>query len=219
VYTNHFGFTESWEMMTTVLLALGDPDLRAACQSQLDSAGVASIVLNRPLAAISLASKVAWDAALVDDTPLGQGALASLPSREPRATVIGLGAVEGVDLSLALPLQAAQLKHALGRNRNGVHRPETRSLVLDQSRRVAQANDLDVMLTRTEYRLLQVLHDRRPEDVALGDVLEAVWGSREGVGTAELVRTHIRNLRAKLSQIGMGEAIRSKRGRGYSLEA
>lgn len=205
--------------MTTVLLALGDPDLRAACVSQLDSAGVASLVLQRPLAALSLAPKVRWDAVVVDGTPLGRETLASLPPSDPRATIIGLGAVSGVDWALALPLQAAQLRQALGRNGNGVYRSDRSDLTLEQSRRLAQANGLEVVLTRTEYRLLSALFEHRPHEVSLGDLLEAVWGTREGVGAAELVRTHVRNLRQKLAKIGLGEAVRAKRGRGYALEA
>ena len=52
----------------------------------------------------------------------------------------------------------------------------------------------------------------------MGDVLDAVWGSHEGVGTAELVRTHVRNLRQKLVGIGLGDAVRVRRGRGYAFE-
>ena len=83
--------------MTTVLLALGDPDLRDACLSHFDSAGIASLVVQRPLAAITLASKVGWDTVLVDATPLGRETLAILPPRDSHATVISLGPVDGAD--------------------------------------------------------------------------------------------------------------------------
>jgi two-component system catabolic regulation response regulator CreB len=76
-----------------------------------------------------------------------------------------------------------------------------------------------VPLTRIEYRLLETLYEHRPEDVSLQSLLIGVWGTTEGMGTAELVRTHVRNLRQKLAQLGLPDAIRSHRGRGYALDA
>lgn len=206
--------------MTTVLLALGDPDLRAACEAELSAGGIASIVLTRPLALLSLAAKLSWDAAVVDSTPLGYEALATLGPTAPSSCIIGLGFEQtGVGLTLPLPLAAGLLKAALGAY-NGRFEPalkDSAGLSLDAQRRLARANGDEVALTRTEYRLLELLRQHQPRDVSLDEVLESIWGSREGYGTAELVRTHIRNLRGKLRQIGLSEAITSRRGRGYSL--
>ena len=74
-----------------------------------------------------------------------------------------------------------------------------------------------MVLTRTELRLLEVLMQARPREVSVPDALRAVWGFTEGRATAELVRAHVRNLRLKLGQIGLGDAVRSRRGRGYAL--
>jgi hypothetical protein len=200
--------------MTTVLLALGDNDLRDACDAQLHAAGHATLVLDRPLAALSLASKVSWEVVLVDDTSFGREALRTVGSK---ARVVGLGAgTPGVKEALPLPLQGQGLLDALTRTCPPLPRD---NLTLDRQHRLALANGDQVLLTRTEFRLLEVLYEQRPADVSLDQLLDGVWGTSEGIGTAELVRTHVRNLRQKLAQVGLPDAIRSHRGRGYALEA
>jgi DNA-binding response OmpR family regulator len=199
--------------MTTVLLALGDSALRDACNAELHAAGHATLVLDRPLAALSLASKVSWEVVLVDDTSFGRDALRTVGSD---ARVVGLGAgTVGVKEALPLPLQAHGLIDALTRT---CPPPAQVGLTLDSQRRLALANGAEVLLTRTEFRLLEVLQERSPSDVSLEQLLDSVWGTAEGIGTAELVRTHVRNLRQKLSQVGLPDAVRSHRGRGYALE-
>src|SRR6185436_3091626 len=92
------------------------------------------------------------------------------------------------------------------------------SLTLESQRRLVRADGREVTLTPIEFRLLNVLFAERPLDVPLDRLLDAVWGTTEGLGTAELVRTHIRNLRQKLQQVGLPDAIRTHRGHGYALE-
>jgi DNA-binding response OmpR family regulator len=84
---------------------------------------------------------------------------------------------------------------------------------------MARVNGSQVLLTRIEFRLLEALRAQDPGDVSLEQLLQDVWGTTEGVGAAELVRTHVRNLRQKLAQIGLPDAIHSHRGRGYALQA
>lgn len=198
--------------MTTVLLAIGDNTLRNACKTELHAGGHAALVLDRPLAALSLAALVSWDILVVDDTPFGREALSTASGS---GRVLGIGAVLGVAETLPLPMQAgllvSKLKHA--------DEPRRPGLALDPARRLARVNGREAPLTRIEYRLLESLYAQKPEDVSLHRLLQDVWGTTEGMGTAELVRTHIRNLRQKLTQLGLPDAIRSHRGRGYALEA
>ena len=198
--------------MTTVLLALGDRVLRDACSAALHGEGHTTLVLDRPLAALSLASKVSWQVMLVDDTSLGREASRTAGTDRP---VLGIGATSPDVLeTLPLPLEADRLIEALVRPAA----PRRLGLTLDALRRLARVDGDEVALTRIEFRLLEVLYERRPEDISLERLLESVWGTTAGVGTAELVRTHVRNLRQKLSQVGLPDAIRSHRGHGYALE-
>ena len=99
--------------MTTILLALGDSDLRDACNAALHGEGHTTLLLDRPLAALSLASKVSWQVMLVDDTSFGREA-----SRTAGADrrVLGIGAATpDVAETLPLPLEPDRLIEALAR--------------------------------------------------------------------------------------------------------
>lgn len=79
------------------------------------------------------------------------------------------------------------------------------------------ANGREVILTRTEFRLLEYLLQRLPEEIPIPQLVSEVWGFSADTSTSDLVRVHIRNLRLKLQQIGLPDAIRSRRGRGYAF--
>jgi hypothetical protein len=196
--------------MTTVLLALGNNTLRKACQSELGACGHTMLVLDRPLAALSLASMVRWDVLVVDDTSFGRDALRTAGGS---GRVIGIGVSSaGVHEAVLLPLQSGRLRETVERvteRREG--------LMLDSGQRLARLGGKEERLTRIEYRLLETLYEHRPQDVALNDLLQEVWGTAAGMKTAELVRTHVRNLRQKLTRLDLPDAIRSHRGLGYAL--
>src|SRR3954471_19323895 len=132
--------------MTTVLLALGDNTLRTACKNELQAAGHSTLVLDRPLEALSLAAKVSWEVLLVDDTSFGRDALRTAGSN---ARIVGIGgATAGGHETLALPLQSGRLLSALTHN----NEPRRPGLALDATRRLARVNGSEVPLTRIEYR-------------------------------------------------------------------
>ena len=117
----------------------------------------------------------------------------------------------------------ARVRAALRRRAPGTDAPELLSfqdgsVVLDTGRRVAVVRGEDVMLSATEYRLLEVLA-RHPGQVLTHDqILSAVWGY-EYAGETGYVKTYIGLLRGKLEQNpGEPQLIRSRRGLGYYLE-
>lgn len=151
--------------MATILLAIGDLALREACRIALRNAGHTPVLLDRPLSALTLASKLRWDAACVDASPLGSEALSLLAGGDVQdAPLIGLG-VEDDRLAgqVALPLVSeaflACLEVALA---PPPAQDTTVVLRLDAAHRSALANGLEVLLTRTEYRLLSFLLQSRP---------------------------------------------------------
>ena len=204
--------------MATILLAIGDTALREACVAQLEAAGHAPVLLDRPLAALTLARRVDWDAACVDASQLGRGSLGLLQATS-LAPIIGLGIEDAaLQASIALPLVAERLLSKLEElTGGGETQLQAGALRLDRGRRLALSYGREVTLTRTEFRLLEVLFEHQPGEVGLLEVLSSVWGYTEGRGTSELVRAHVRNLRAKLAEIGLPDAVRSRRGRGYAL--
>ncbi len=56
----------------------------------------------------------------------------------------------------------------------------------------------NVQLTSTEYRLLHYLMSSPNQAHSVRDLLDAVWQYPPGTGDPDLVRAHIRNLRAKI---------------------
>jgi len=75
-----------------------------------------------------------------------------------------------------------------------------------------------VTLTPTEFRLLEYLMERPGMVVTAEELLEKVWGFYPGTGSADIVRSHMRNLRAKIRKVSPGrEIIRTLPRRGYRL--
>lgn len=72
-------------------------------------------------------------------------------------------------------------------------------LMLDPAAfRVSTALLHNIQLTSTEYRLLRYLMSSPNHAHSVRDLLDAVWQYPRGTGDPDLVRAHIRNLRAKL---------------------
>ena len=88
------------------------------------------------------------------------------------------------------------------------------ALVLRPERRLAQANGREVALTRTESRSLESLLAQTPNEASAAEAIEAVWGGSGGNGTPAPLRSHVRNLRLKLRQLGLPDSARSRSGRG-----
>ncbi len=76
-----------------------------------------------------------------------------------------------------------------------------------------------VHLTPTEFRLVVYLARCPGQPVAFADLLAHVWQYPEGTASVEVIRAHVRNLRAKLRAAGMPvDLIRTHRRVGYSFE-
>lgn len=91
----------------------------------------------------------------------------------------------------------------------------TAGISIDTDRCRVETADGEAVLTTTEYKLLLYLA-QRPGRVQSRDLLlQEVWGYNY-VGDTRTVDTHITRLRSKLGPAG--DAIRTVRGFGYSLE-
>jgi len=80
--------------------------------------------------------------------------------------------------------------------------------------------DADIQLTSTEFRLLQHLMEEPDTAHSVHDLLDAVWQYPPGTGDPDLVRAHIRNLRAKLEPDSrQPRYIHTIHGVGYMVKA
>jgi len=92
-------------------------------------------------------------------------------------------------------------------------------LQLDSSMHQAVVGDsTPIQLTATEHRLLRYMMEHANQVLSPQHLLEAVWDYPPHTGDPDLVRAHVRNLRAKLERSANEEAlIRTIHGVGYMI--
>jgi DNA-binding response OmpR family regulator len=77
--------------------------------------------------------------------------------------------------------------------------------------------DPPIQLTATEHRLLRYLMEHANQALSPQHLLEAVWDYPPNTGDPDLVRAHVRNLRAKLDTDDSAPIIRTIHGVGYMI--
>jgi len=88
-------------------------------------------------------------------------------------------------------------------------------ITINQATRRAKVSDSDVDLNRKEYNLLLYFLKNRNKVLTREQILSSLWGY-DFEGDERTVDTHIKTLRAKLSECG--GYIKTARGIGYILE-
>lgn len=126
------------------------------------------------------------------------------------------------DALITKPFTSAEVQREVERLLAG--RPSSGTVVLaegvevDRGAQEVRGQQGTVLLTPTEFHLLMYLAERSGNIVSSAELLEKVWEFYPGTGSSELVRSHIRNLRAKLRRVSGGrELIRTTPRRGYRL--
>ncbi|MCL4250461.1 MAG: response regulator transcription factor [Anaerolineae bacterium] len=74
-----------------------------------------------------------------------------------------------------------------------------------------------IQLTSTEHRLLRYLMEHPNQALSPSHLLQAVWEYPPNTGDPDLVRAHVRNLRAKIEHNGTRKYIRTIHGVGYMI--
>jgi DNA-binding response OmpR family regulator len=98
---------------------------------------------------------------------------------------------------------------------NKVH--QARELTLDTGAHQVFRGTERIHLTRTEYRLFELLISRPGVAVSRRSIIEVVWGVGADIGENTL-DTFIRLLRKKVETAGKPQLIQTVRGYGYRLE-
>ena len=89
------------------------------------------------------------------------------------------------------------------------------AICIDTDRHIVAVDSNEVVLTTTEFKLLQSLAERLGRVQSRDRLLKDIWGISH-IGDTRTVDTHITRLRTKLGDAG--EMIKTVRGFGYKME-
>lgn len=132
-------------------------------------------------------------------------------------TALGLGADDFLTKPChpdRLLARAARLLQTYGKVKNII---QTDALSLDTDTYKLVWKDKHTILPDTEGKILQLLMQKHPSLVSQAEIFAAVWGTGEFVDE-NILQVNMTRLRKSLSEIGLGDAVRTVRGRGYCLE-
>ena len=136
--------------------------------------------------------------------------------------VSGLDA--GADDYVVKPFELAELRARVqALLRRGLRGKSTDSviqiynLILNSETYQVSIYDEIIQLTSTEHRLLRYLMEHPNQAQSLSRLLQAVWEYPEDTGDPDLVRAHVRNLRAKIELDHERKYIRTIHGVGYMI--
>ncbi|TMI88595.1 MAG: response regulator transcription factor [Bacteroidetes bacterium] len=89
---------------------------------------------------------------------------------------------------------------------------------IDTMAKEVKVKEDPVELTRKEYELLVYFLSNQRKVISKNALISHLWSQEMGTGeSADIIYTHIKNLRKKLSEKGCGDYIRSLYGMGYKL--
>ena len=89
---------------------------------------------------------------------------------------------------------------------------------IDTLAKEARVKEDLIELTRKEYELLVYFLSNQRKVISKNALISHLWSQEMGTGeSADIIYTHIKNLRKKLSEKGCGDYIRSLYGMGYKL--
>lgn len=136
--------------------------------------------------------------------------------------VAGLDA--GADDYVVKPFELAELRARIAALlRRGV-RDKTMTAViefdnlrLDSDTYQVEIGGECIQLTSTEHRLLRYLMEHPNQALSPSHLLQAVWEYPPNTGDPDLVRAHVRNLRAKIEKNPQRKYIRTIHGVGYMI--
>ena len=99
----------------------------------------------------------------------------------------------------------------------GVNALACRGAVLDLKDASLHYNSQKLELTKNEFRILQLLFERRGRTVPREDIMQALWESDSFIDDNTLT-VNVARLRAHLAEIGLEGLIRTQKGLGYLVD-
>lgn len=131
---------------------------------------------------------------------------------------LSLGGDDYITKPYNIPVLLARIKAVLRRS-GGPGEPdvlEAGGLKLHLTRGTAESGGKTVELTRNELKILAHLMANRGKIVSRADLIDALWDSQIYIDDNTL-SVNMTRLRGKLADIGLPDAVKTRRGMGYQL--
>lgn len=135
--------------------------------------------------------------------------------------VAGLEA--GADDYVVKPFELAELRARISALLRRGSRDKTNSVLqlsdlkLNSDTYQVDLGEDHIQLTYTEHRLLRYMMEHPNQALSPSHLLQAVWEYPPNTGDPDLVRAHVRNLRAKIERGNNSKYIRTIHGVGYMI--
>jgi len=132
---------------------------------------------------------------------------------------LSLGGDDYITKPYSVPVLLARIKAVLRRS-SGEPEPadvlEAGGLRLSLTKGVVSANGKTAELTRNELQILACLMAHTGQIVSRADLIDALWDNQIYID-ANTLSVNMTRLRGKLAEIGLPDAIKTRRGMGYQL--
>ena len=132
---------------------------------------------------------------------------------------LSLGGDDYITKPYGVPVLLARIKAVLRRS-SGEPEPadvlEAGGLRLSLTKGVVSANGKTAELTRNELQILACLMAHTGQIVSRADLIDALWDNQIYIDDNTL-SVNMTRLRGKLAEIGLPDAIKTRRGMGYQL--
>lgn len=132
---------------------------------------------------------------------------------------LSLGGDDYIAKPYSVPVLLARIKAVLRRT-GGWPEPadvlEAGGLCLNPTKGAVSANGKTAELTRNEIQILACLMAHAGQIVSRADLIDTLWDNRIYIDDNTL-SVNMTRLRGKLAEIGLPDAVRTRRGMGYQL--
>lgn len=220
-----------------ILIIEDDPVIGKAVQKGLEEAGHECLLLKDGLTGLDALRAQKHDVVILDLMIPGESGLSILEKirkvgiKTPVLVLTALGSIDdrvnglnkGADDYLIKPFAMPELLARVeALSRRSTIKPSTvlsvGDLTLDLSTRRVSSNGSDIILTPTEFSILELLMRHAGQVVTRKMLCESLWAS-DWEGTTNVIEVHINRLRTKLQRGNREPLIHTVRGRGYALRA
>ena len=131
---------------------------------------------------------------------------------------LSLGGDDYITKPYSIPVLLARIKAVLRRSgaTDGTDVLEAAGLCLSLTKGTVSASGQTAELTRNELQILACLMAHAGQIVSRADLIETLWDNRIYIDDNTL-SVNMTRLRTKLAEIGLPDAIKTRRGMGYQL--